>query len=255
MGKQYANPPLEEVLVEFRFGRSSPWDPVLPEMMYQKMGPAEFPTRKIVVAPLSSHFDLGPAQLKHTSEFGERVSFHAKDSRLIVHLASDLLAVQKLRPYESWESYVPIVHQAYDVYVGVGHPSALLGLRLLYIDKLQLPCGLPGLPAYLNLAPFAGAGLADREKFDTFITGIQAPHEDGRDSLRIELVTAAPAGPSSLHLILRTCYSLERPNDLALDAKVVQHWLDVAHTHVNSAFEACITDKLRSLFNIEEPNV
>jgi uncharacterized protein (TIGR04255 family) len=118
-----------------------------------------------------------------------------------------------------------------------------IGLR--YINQLEIPGETLDLDQYLNFRPFVGPGLP--QLLQGFILGIQMPYDEERDMLRLQLTTieATAAGVSTL--LLDMDYYLARPEGIVLDATF--DWLERAHTRVQSVFENCLTDKLRSLFS------
>jgi len=249
MVRKYADPPLQEAFAEVRFRRPERWDLTLPGLIYQALdGEHKFPHKEQERVLARSSLTLGPSSVQHSSELIDRVKFLTEDKKTIIQLGSDLLSVHRLRPYESWESFSPVIKEALSVYLGYAKPEALVALKLQYWDVFDIPCGIGEIAQYLNLSPHAEPKLTESEQFDTFITGICSRHENRRDSLRIELVTTAQSEPTVLHLGLVSCYVLDRMDDFILGSSEIMTWLEVAHRNVSRAFESCITDCTRALF-------
>lgn len=72
------------------------------------------------------------------------------------------------------------------------------------------------------------------------------PYEDSRDILRLQLTSASEETPDTAAVILDLDYFLAKPGEVALEG--VFEWVDAAHDRVEDAFEACITDRLRQMF-------
>lgn len=249
MVRKYANPPIEQVSAELRFKRADRWDLTIPGLVYQELdGKEKFPHREQERVLVKSSITVSPSSLQHSSELVDRVKFLTQDRKTVVQLGSDILSVHKLRPYESWQSFLPVVREAVGVYLRVAEPESLVMLSLQYTNKFDIPCDVGEMNQYLNLSPQVGPSLKKSEQFNTFITGICSPHESGRDTLRIELITTGQGESEVLHLGLLSRYVLERPSALSLDSAEIMKWLETAHGHANDAFEFCITDKTRALF-------
>ena len=52
--------------------------------------------------------------------------------------------------------------------------------------------------------------------------------------------------PDTVAVVLDLGYFLARPDQVSQDC--VFEWVGVAHNHVEEVFEACITDRLRQMF-------
>jgi len=248
MVRKYSNPPLEEVFCEFRFKPSDQWDLAVPGLIYRELGPDKYPNREQVRLPVSARVSAGPEVVSYEARLVDRVKFLTQDRRTIVQLGSDLLSVHRLKPYESWECFKPIIKEAFDAYLKPLMPEGLIGLRLRYIDRFEIQGGIQNLRRYLNFGLFAGEELCKSEQFSAFIVGVQSSHEEDRDILRMELVTTSSDKGESLGLGLDTQYILNRPHEVGLHIHKIMQWLDVAHDNVNRAFEACLTDELRDAF-------
>ncbi|MBN1592623.1 MAG: TIGR04255 family protein [Candidatus Coatesbacteria bacterium] len=247
--RKYANPPVQEVCAEIRFERPENWDLTLPGLIYQALGGEEkFPHKEQERALAKSSLTLGPSSLRQTADLVDRVKLFTDDRTTVIQLSSDLLSVHKLAPYDTWEAFAPVIGESLSEYVRYAQPKALAGLKLYYVDRIELPCGIDGIGQYLNLAPYAGPELMESEQFDTFISGICSRHEGGRDALRMELLTVAPSESSKLHLQLLSLYFLVNIKSVPLETPEIMTWLKTAHDNVSRAFESCITDNTRALF-------
>lgn len=80
-----------------------------------------------------------------------------------------------------------------------------------------------------------------------FILGIQSSYAEGRDFLRLQLTTAEPVAFNQTNVLLDLDYLLAQPEAVSLEKAF--DWIDSTHFHIQEAFEASITDRLRELFN------
>ena len=81
---------------------------------------------------------------------------------------------------------------------------------------------------------------------DTVQTRVEIPYEDGRDRLLLTLASVIPEKPGILTILLDLDYIMAIPEKVSFDQAPA--WIEKAHTIVETAFEACITDKCRNLF-------
>jgi len=96
MVRKYSNPPLEEVLCEFRFRPLDQWDLTIPGLIYQELGPRKYPNREQVRLPATSTISAGPTSVRQETRLVDRVRFLTEDRKTIVQIGSDLLSVHRL---------------------------------------------------------------------------------------------------------------------------------------------------------------
>lgn len=240
---KYGNPPIVEVVAEFRFVPSEPWDLTVPGLVYDRLR-EQFP-RKRLLKVLEGEAAVEAAGIRQEFRLADRMQFLREDEKAYVQVGPDLLAVNHLAPYPTWEGFLPLVQNALGAYVAVAQPRGLHRIGLRYINQLEIPGESVDLDQYLNFRPFVGPGLP--QLFHGFILGIQTPYDEERDMLRLQLTTIEAKAAGASTLLLDMDYYLAQPEGVALDATF--DWLERAHTRVQSVFENCLTDDLRSLFS------
>lgn len=178
----------------------------------------------------------------------DRMQFLRDDEKAFVQVGPDLLAVNHLAPYPTWEGFVPLVQDAFSAYCAVAQPRGLRRIGLRYINRIVFPGNPVELADYLNFRPFIGPGLP--QMIGGFILGVQSPYHDGRDMLRLQLTTDEPDATESLAVFLDMDYFLARAEAVSLSAAL--DWAEMAHGRVQEVFEACLTDRLRQMFSAWE---
>ncbi len=242
MGRKYRNPPIIEALCEFRFEPSAPWDLAIPGLVYEKVRDT-FPQRRQVKV-LEANISGGPDGIEQQIKRADRMQFLREDEKALIQVDRDLLAVNHLKPYPTWQEFLPLIQQGFDAYCQIANPKGILRIGLRYINRIEVPGQRIELEDYLEFRPFVGSKLP--QDFGSFIVGIQVPYERSRDILRLQLTNAATQTPSLVAAVLDLDYFLAQPNQVGIDN--VFEWVELAHTHVEEAFEACITDRLRQMF-------
>jgi len=172
------------------------------------------------------------------------MQFLREDEKALIQVGPDLVAINHLKPYPTWQEFLPLIQRGFDAYCKAAAPKGVRRIGLRYINRIEIPGQSIELEDYFEFRPFVGSQLP--QDFGPFIVGIQVPYEDSRDTLRLQLANASVETPNTVAVMLDLDYFLARPGEVPLDD--VFEWVDVAHNRVEEAFEACITDRLRQMF-------
>jgi uncharacterized protein (TIGR04255 family) len=242
MGRKYRNPPIVEALCEFRFEPGAPWDMAIPGLVYERIRDV-FPKRrqaKIFEVAVGA----GPEGIEQQVIPADRIQFLREDEKALVQVGPNLLAVNHLKPYPTWQEFLPLIRQGFDAYLAAANPKGIQRIGLRYINRIEIAGERVELADYLEFRPFVGERLP--QDYDPFIVGIQIPFEDSRDVLRLQLASATVEIPGTVAVMLDLDYFLAQPGGVSQDD--VFKWTEIAHAHVEEVFEACITDRLRQVF-------
>lgn len=239
---KYGNPPLVEVVAEFRFTPSEPWDLTVPGLVYDHLRD-QFP-RKRLLKVLEGEAAAEASGIRQEFRLADRMQFLREDEKAFVQVGPDLLAVNHLAPYPTWEGFVPLVHRAFEAHLAVAKPKGLRRIGLRYVNQVAISGSPIELADYLNFRPFVGPGLP--QVMSGFILGMQSPYEDGRDILRLQLTTGDTDTPDSVVVILDMDYFMARQEAVPIPETL--GWIEIAHTRIQDVFEACLTDRLRQTF-------
>lgn len=239
---KYGNPPIIEVVAEFRFLPAEPWDLTVPGLVYDRLR-EQFP-RKRLLKVFEGEAAAEASGIRQAFRLADRMQFLREDEKAFVQVGPDLLAVNHLAPYPTWEGFIPLIQDALGAYAVVAQPRGLRRIGLRYVNRISIPTNPVELADYLNFRPFIGSGLPQR--MSGFILGVQSPYDDGRDILRLQLTTDEPGPPGSVVVLLDMDYFMAQPEAVPLHKAL--DWIETAHLRVQEAFEACITDRLRALF-------
>lgn len=242
MGKKYKNPPIIEALCEFHFEPSVPWDLAIPGLVYEKIR-EDFPKRRQAKA-FEVNVAAGPGGVEQRLVSTERMQFLRDDEKALIQIDRDLLAVNHLKPYPTWQEFLPCIRQGFDAYLEIAKPKGAQRIRLRYINRIEIPGQRIELKDYFEFHPFVGPKLP--QDFGSFIVGVQIPYKDSRDILRLQLANATVEKSDMVAVMLDLDYFLAQPGQVLLDT--VFKWVENAHDYTEEVFEACITDRLRNIF-------
>lgn len=244
MGRCYRKPPLVEALCQVNFDQSSTWDPTFPGLIYSEVE-SRFPERKTALG-IGVKISVDKGQLSEPSyRSDELAQFYNDEGNRLVQVGKNLLSVHHLAPYSNWDDFFPDILLGIDAYTKVASPVGIARIGLRYINDISFSGNALQHEDYFDFYPHVGQALP--QQLSGFITGIQVSHEDGRDTIRIQHVSMTPKTSGVVTTRLDIDYFTSAPG--VVEFKDVMEWVRTAHGHVEDAFEGCIRDPLRVLFD------
>jgi len=246
MGRKYRNPPVVEALCEFQFIPSQPWDITILGLIYERIKD-KFPKKQ-------QQFGVG-IQLQPTDRGVEhriepvppRIQFRKEDETALIQIAPDLLVVNQLKPYPTWENFKSVILENFNVYREIANPKGFRRIGLRYINIFEFDKLGIELTEYFRYYPSIPEDLL--QTHTSFLVRVELPFEDGNEILILTLGSIVPSKPDVISLVLDIDYAMIKPDYISLDSIV--EWLERAHKQVERAFESSITDKTRDLFGKE----
>lgn len=242
MGKTYKNSPIIEALCEFQFEQNSPWDLAIPGIIYDRVQPS-FPIRRQATRV--------SIELPESRETGPQVvslpltQFWSEHEQSLIQVGEYLLSVNHVKPYLSWEKFLPLIKEGYNAYREVADPTSIRKVTLRYINRIEFPAQSVNLEDYFEFRPYTGPDLPQHH--GAFTTVIQIPYEDGRDVLNLQLSSIASGTASdTVAVMLDLAYALAREGEITFGD--VFRWIEDAHSRIEEVFEASITDQLKQTF-------
>ncbi len=242
MSRKYKNPPIIEAVCEFRLTPDTKWDLTIPGLMYEKLQ-GQFPKKeqRLMQEVGMSH---GPEGVKQLIRPVERMLFLTEDGKKFIQAGSNLLAVNYLAPYQSWDILRPSIEMAFEILSEILDIGVLQKIGLRYINKIEIPQKPVKLEDYFEFYPFHGERLP--QNIGTFRVGSIFSFADNRDACKVELTTAAPDDPDNLAFLLDLDYTLAKPQ--AVKSEFALEWIEEAHQRIEEIFEGCINNRLREIF-------
>jgi uncharacterized protein (TIGR04255 family) len=247
---KYNHPPIVEVVCEFRFAPSSSWDAAVPGLIYSQIS-ADYPKRKRVRV-FETQMNPDQSGFQQQVHLVDRVQFLREDEKAFIQIGTDLLAINHVAPYPSWEEFRPLIAQAFKTYQDVAKPTGVVRAGLRYInvvDFSQVSAEKIVLKDYFKFYPEFGQVIPEVAEF---MMGAVSTFENGRDALRLQManadaaLTPDPQAPG-LRVLLDMDYYLQHPQTVSIETAL--DWVDSAHHHVLQTFESCLTDKMREVFS------
>jgi uncharacterized protein (TIGR04255 family) len=243
MSKKYKNPPIIEALCEFQFIPGQPWDLTIPGLIYEKVRD-EFPDRQQQIG-IGVQFRPTEKGVEHKVEPAPpRIQFYKEDKTALIQVAPDLLAVNQLKPYPTWSKFKPMILKILQTYREVTNPKGFKRVELRYINKINIKAESVELSEYVDFYPYISRELP--QLHTSFISRVEIPYLNNRDRMFITIGSALPESPDTLSIILDIDYIMAKPEAIPMEA--IEEWIEQAHSAIEKAFECCIKDKSRILF-------
>lgn len=245
MGRKYKNPPLVEALCEFHFEQSSPWDLVIPGLIYEKVR-TSFPKRKqLRVHSLEAL--SGANILRQNIKVTDRMQFLREDEKAFIQIGVNLLAVNHLKPYPSWEGFLPLIKEGFQAYCEIAKPKNIQHIGLRYINHIAIPEEKIDLKDYFGFRPELDNEMF--QNFGLFNMCVHIPYKQEQEFLKIEMASKIAPRVDMLEFVLDLNYFLIKTEHVTLETEQVFEWLNTAHNQIEKAFESCITQKSRDIFD------
>ncbi len=243
MSKKYKKPPVIEALCEFQFVTGQPWDLTIPGLVYERVK-EEFTDKQQQVG-VGFKIQKTEEGLEHrVIPAPPRIQLFRKDKTALIQIGPDLLAINHLVPYPTWQKFKPMVLEALKVYKDIAKPRAFKKIILRYINRIEIKGELIELSDYFDFYPYVSKALP--QLHTNLINRIEIPYKDGRDFMTLTIATASPERPEVLSIILDIEYVMAAAEGIKMDE--FDGWLEHAHSEIERTFEVCITDKSRMLF-------
>jgi len=215
----------------------------IPGLLYEKIKD-EFPERQQQMG-----FGVGiqpkEGMAEHKIELAPpRMQLLRSNKTALIQIGPDLLTVNHLKPYPTWEVFKPLIIKNLNTYQEIAMPKNFKRMGLRYINRIEFSKGPIELTDFFNYYPFIPNNLP--QIHETFQIKVEIPYEEGRDRLLLTLASIIPDKPDAIAVLLDLDYIMAIPESVSLDQ--ASEWIEKAHTKVENAFEACIRDKCRKLF-------
>lgn len=246
MSRKYRNPPIVEALCEFQFIPSQPWDMTIPGLLYDKIK-GQFPEKQQQMG-FGIGFQPKERAIEQRVQMYQRMRFLNPDKSSLVQVGPDLLTINHLRPYPTWDVFKPLILENLGIYQEIAKTKGLKRIGLRYINKIEFDSGPIELTDYFSYYAFIPPNLPQRH--ETFQVRVEIPYVEERDLLLLTLGTSISDKPDILTLLFDLDYFMNIPERVTLEQ--VPIWIEMAHNVIEAAFEACITDKCRDLFGEEK---
>lgn len=242
MSRIYKRPPLIEALCEFQFVGDQ-WDWTMPGLIYQKICD-QFPQKRQTQF-VEFELQAEPEQLSQRVKGGAgRMQFLRSDESALVQVGPNLLVINHLQPYPHWKEFKRLVFDVLTVYNEVASPTGFKRIGVRYINRVEIPDTIATLTTFFNIGPQLPESVT--EPLSSVVMRVELDFMDADGRLLLTLATAPDAVANTSAFILDFDFVTTAAAELT--DRTARDWVDTAHSHIETVFEACLTDRLRNLF-------
>ena len=244
--KKYKKPPVQEALCEIFFSGQE-WDDTVPGSFYGDIKD-NYPT-KTQLKHLGIELNLG--QKERTTRFHEkddRIQFRKPDGSQIIQLGPEMLVVNQLRPYPRFETWLPVLKDKFNLYSKYAKPKNVEKIGIRYINRIVIPQSEIKMEHYFDIYPNLPKALGD--KHGPFMIRMEMPTKFEKHRLIITFASAPSEQPNTtaFALDLYDTFAVQLPPNIDEVTKVAKE----GHDNIVLAFENCIRDPLREIFEEEK---
>ena len=244
MDKQYKNSPITEVICEFRFELETVFNQKKVDSFFNEIK-EKFPKKKKGQMH-QMKYEINPKKEESFSKtFQEFDQFLSDDEKTRIQLDGGRLSIHKLKPYNSWQEFHPLIKLVFNAYIKNIKIKSIQRIGLRYINNFEIPLTTFDIEQYFNLRPALGGGLP--QDLISFMVGVIFVFENGRDNMKVQFLNRPALDLSKMTFALDMDYFLLKQGDVPVGE--VDAWIASAHKNVESTFEAALTDKTKELFN------
>jgi uncharacterized protein (TIGR04255 family) len=247
MSRVYRKPPIIEALCEFQFVEEG-WDWTIPGLIYQELKDRFPQKRQAQVVEFEVQAELPQFSQRMKGGPG-RMQFLRADESALVQIGPNLLAVNHLPPYPHWSEFKVLVFDALSIYERVARPKGFRRIGLRYINRIEIPETAFDFSAYFNLGPHLPDEIA--APYGTILMRVGLQHETEQGQLLLTFASTPNNDAPTSAFILDLDFVTIAEGELTLET--ARDWVEGAHGHIETAFEACMTDRLRDIFEEVKP--
>ena len=247
MRKIYRSPPVAEAVCEVRFAVEADNDPTLAGRVLEKLR-SQYDGRASEQHLLRAVGDVQSSSGMQEFTPDNRIQLSSSSGKQLLSIGHGVVAASDLGPYSGWETYRQQIESALTTYAELANPSGVLRVGVRYINAIPVgestveaaqelltidlssPIGLPGVRrGYLNRVEFA----LDSSSV-LIVTVGKALRIDGSEGIVLDIDVSRSYSNAIL------------PTSSLMDV------VDALRVEERQAFEACITDDARSIFQETE---
>lgn len=243
MSKQYKNPPITEVICEFRFELENAFDQKTVDLFFNEVKEKFSKKKKGQIHQMKMEVNPKEQSFSKTSE--EFDQFFSDDEKTRIQLDKGRLSIHKLKPYGSWGEFYPLINLVFNSYIKIIKIKSIQRIGLRYVNNFEIPSSSLDIEQYFNLRPALGGGLP--QNLASFMVGTVFVFENGRDNMNVQFLNRPATSPEKIMFVLDMDYFLINPNSVQINE--VDQWITNAHKNIENIFEAVLTGKSKALFD------
>ena len=244
--RKYNNPPVQEALCEIFFSGAA-WDSTVPGAFYHEIE-QEYP-KKGQLKEVGVEFSFSERErIAKFLENNDRMQFRKSDGSQIVQIGQNLFVVNQLKPYPRFEEWFPVVKDKFKILMKFVKPAKIEKIGVRYINRIVIPKQIVRMEEYFDIFPELPKRLGDQH--GPFMLRLEVPAKHPSHRLLVTFATAPATDQNSSVFALDLYDIYEQP--ITPDIEQVVKIATEGHENIEPAFEGCIKDSLRTIFDEEK---
>lgn len=240
--RQYARPPIVEVILQFTFAEGGSDDGV--DAVAESLSSA-YPHREELFNVSAAVPLMGPVPGAVPLVNRERAGLQLQDAsppHKLVRVSRQSLSIHEVRPWSGWLTFQRRAQEAFDLYCGVFPDRPVIRIGLRYINRIELPPSGDDLKEWITSAPDIPEGLP--QFVETYSVEMAMPQPEPGVIAIVRQALLADPRPDISPIVLDVELQLNRPITAAETFQKVRE----LHEREYLIFERSITDRVRRLF-------
>lgn len=146
VNEKYSKTPLVEVVAELRFEA-----PLAEECLKKFVNNLKdkFPHQEIRDI-VTVGFQIAKTEVTTDSSSNKRFMLFSSNRKLLIQIDSNLLAINRLEPYEGWESFTPTINDAVGTLSAINQTIAINSMVLRYINHIEIESNSDSIQDYFH---------------------------------------------------------------------------------------------------------
>jgi uncharacterized protein (TIGR04255 family) len=191
--------------------------------------------------------DLAHPEKSHPESHPIQIGFRmtrAKEDR-VLQVRNELFAYSHMPPYTEWAQFRREAHGYWEKFRAVKRGVKFTRCGLRYINRIDIPSGRVEVEDYFSLYPEVPKSMPHSDTSGMHLQ-LQVPQPDIECMANIVQAGVQPVKPD--HVSVLFDIDLFRTNIEDWDDSKLWDYFDTMRKRKNEIFEACITERTRSLF-------
>lgn len=242
--KKYSNPPLIEAVCDFKFADDH-GDLVDIQNKIGELVKGVLPVRR-ERKDINVKIQNQNNQISSNSE--ERVvmiQYVDETNNRMIQVGQNLLAVNQLKPYKSWEDFLPFVLEMLSKYKEASNHNKLQQVGVRFINHLKIQSSEMKTSDFFNIGISIPEGISTELSNFAFVT--EHRYNNGDDIMQIAFRTLPVVKEFDFGFVLDLNYLVTKPGENALEH--IEQLLNNAHDVLENIFENALTDECKKHFN------
>lgn len=246
---KYKNSPITEALIDFRTSQTthaSEGD-VLNLAQANRGREEDYPTPEELYF-FEGMFSTDASPIAHATKSHIGYKFTSADRRYIFQPTTVGFTVNRLAPYEAWESFQDEAKKLWNNYLELAKVTTVTRIAVRYINKINLPLPFNDFRDYLSTLPEVSSAMPTALSSYFMQLQIPLPTHEARVILTQALLEPSKENVATVLLdldVFKENLLIELSSSGGSEWKI----LDELHEEAGLIFEACITDETRRLFD------